>query len=188
MVMDKAEALDAPRLGLALSGGGVRAAVFHLGLLRCLAERGMMERVEQLSTVSGGSLIIAAIVSTSGMKWPSSRDYHETVYPALRRLLTSSDLFSLRALGIVGLIRQNIRLFNQRAQILVDLLEEQWKITGALRDLPEVPRWWINATCFETAKNWRFSNAKWGIGSLGGTMNRPSAWRRLSLHRLRSRM
>ena len=54
-------------LGLALSGGGIRAAVFHLGVLRYLAERGVMERVTHLSTVSGGSLIVAAVITTSGM-------------------------------------------------------------------------------------------------------------------------
>ena len=89
-------------LGLALSGGGVRAAVFHLGVLRYLAERGVMERVTHLSTVSGGSLIVAAVITTSGMKWPSSPRYLEGVYPALRQLLTTRDLFSLGALGVGG--------------------------------------------------------------------------------------
>ena len=154
-------------LGLALSGGGIRAAVFHLGLLRHLAEQGMMERVTQLSTVSGGSLIVAAIISTSGMRWPTSSDYLKTVYPALKRLLTNCDLFSLSALGIGGLIRQNIRLFNRRAEILVDLLGQQWRISGSLRDLPEVPTWWINTTCLETGKNWRFSKREMGDWQFG---------------------
>ena len=34
-----------PRLGLALSGGGVRASVFHLGVLGRLAEMGALEQV-----------------------------------------------------------------------------------------------------------------------------------------------
>jgi predicted acylesterase/phospholipase RssA len=50
-------------IGLALSGGGVRAAVFHLGVLKRLADEGLLESVSAISTVSGGSLVMAAIVS-----------------------------------------------------------------------------------------------------------------------------
>ncbi len=154
-------------VGLALSGGGIRAAVFHLGVLRYLAEHGLMERVTLLSTVSGGSLITAAIVSHSGMQWPTSSRYLEAIYPALRQMLTNCDLFSVRALGLSGLLRQNTRLLNQRAQILVDLLGQQWKIKGVLHDLPEAPTWWINATCVETGKNWRFSKREMGDWQFG---------------------
>lgn len=154
-------------LGLALSGGGVRAAVFHLGVLRYLAERGVMERVTHLSTVLGGSLIVAAVITTSGMKWPGSPCYLESVYPALRQLLTTRDLFSLGALGIGGMIRQNFRLLSRRADILVDPLRQQWKISGSLMDLPETPVWWINATCLETGKNWRFSKREMGDWQFG---------------------
>jgi NTE family protein len=48
------------RLGLALSGGGFRAAFFHLGVLARLAELGILPKVEVISTVSGGSVIGAA--------------------------------------------------------------------------------------------------------------------------------
>jgi NTE family protein len=161
------ESAAAPRIGLALSGGGVRAAVFHLGVLRCLAEREALEWVTHLSTVSGGSLIAAAVITTSGMSWPRSKFYLDTVYPALMELLTRGDLFSVRALGIVGLLRQNVRLFNRRADILVEMLRRQWKICGQLKDLPDAPIWWINATCLETGKNWRFSKREMGDWQFG---------------------
>lgn len=45
------------QLGLALSGGGFRASAFHLGVLKRLAEIGLLERVRVLSTVSGGSIV-----------------------------------------------------------------------------------------------------------------------------------
>ena len=45
------------RLGLALSGGGFRAAFFHIGVLARLAELGILRRVEVISTVSGGSIV-----------------------------------------------------------------------------------------------------------------------------------
>ncbi len=44
-------------LGLALSGGGFRAAFFHVGVLARLAERDLLRRVAVISTVSGGSII-----------------------------------------------------------------------------------------------------------------------------------
>jgi predicted acylesterase/phospholipase RssA len=46
-----------PELGLALSGGGFRAAFFHVGVLARLAETGLLRRVEVISTVSGGSIV-----------------------------------------------------------------------------------------------------------------------------------
>ena len=45
------------KLGLALSGGGFRAAFFHLGVLRRLAELNILPFVKVISTVSGGSIV-----------------------------------------------------------------------------------------------------------------------------------
>jgi predicted acylesterase/phospholipase RssA len=45
------------KLGLALAGGGFRASLFHLGVLRRMAELDLLRSVEVLSTVSGGSII-----------------------------------------------------------------------------------------------------------------------------------
>jgi len=50
-------AADEPVVGLALSGGGVRSATYALGLLRGLAQRGHLPRIDYLSTVSGGGYI-----------------------------------------------------------------------------------------------------------------------------------
>ena len=44
-------------IGLALSGGGSRAIAFHLGCLRALDDLDILERVNVLSTISGGSII-----------------------------------------------------------------------------------------------------------------------------------
>jgi len=46
-------------VGLALSGGGSRAMAFHLGCLRALHDRGVLDRVRAVSGVSGGSLLTA---------------------------------------------------------------------------------------------------------------------------------
>ena len=56
---DMARALSCYRgkLGLALSGGGFRASLFHIGVLARLAEMDVLRHVEVLSTVSGGSIV-----------------------------------------------------------------------------------------------------------------------------------
>ncbi|MGB8510597.1 MAG: tetratricopeptide repeat-containing protein, partial [Pyrinomonadaceae bacterium] len=45
------------KVGLALSGGGFRASLFHVGVLAKLAELDVLRSVEVLSCVSGGSII-----------------------------------------------------------------------------------------------------------------------------------
>lgn len=45
------------KVGLALSGGGFRASLFHIGVLARLAEMDVLRYVEVLSTVSGGSIV-----------------------------------------------------------------------------------------------------------------------------------
>lgn len=45
------------KLGLALSGGGFRASLFHIGVLAGLAEKDELRNVEVISCVSGGSII-----------------------------------------------------------------------------------------------------------------------------------
>ena len=56
----------APKIGLALSGGGSRAIAFHLGCLRALNRLGLLDRVAVLSTVSGGSVIGACFHAHKG--------------------------------------------------------------------------------------------------------------------------
>jgi predicted acylesterase/phospholipase RssA len=45
------------KVGVALSGGGYRASLFHIGVLARLAECGVLRHVEVLSCVSGGSIV-----------------------------------------------------------------------------------------------------------------------------------
>jgi predicted acylesterase/phospholipase RssA len=45
------------RLGIALSGGGFRAALFHIGVLARLAEQDLLRNIEVISCVSGGSIL-----------------------------------------------------------------------------------------------------------------------------------
>lgn len=58
--------IHAPKIGLALSGGGSRAIAFHLGCLRALNRLGLLDRLAVLSTVSGGSVIGACFHAHGG--------------------------------------------------------------------------------------------------------------------------
>jgi predicted acylesterase/phospholipase RssA len=46
-------------IGLALSGGGFRATLYHLGLVRFLHDAGILPQVTHITSVSGGSVIAA---------------------------------------------------------------------------------------------------------------------------------
>ena len=76
------------KVGLALSGGGFRAALFHLGVLARLAECNVLRSVETLSTVSGGSIVGAHY------------------YLALRHLLQTRPDHDIRRRDYVELVRQ----------------------------------------------------------------------------------
>ena len=165
--MDEGAVPCSARIGLALSGGGFRAAVFHLGVLRHMAEDGLLEQVTQVSTVSGGSLVIGAVFSASGGKWPSSSEFLQSVYPTIRERLVSEDLFSFRALGLEGILRQNTRILFRRANVLAWLIRKRWNVGLRLSDLPESPVWHVNTTSLETGKNWRFTRDTMGDWQFG---------------------
>lgn len=53
-VYDRIHAEQPERSALCLSGGGIRSAIFSLGILQGLARRGLLRGFDYLSTVSGG--------------------------------------------------------------------------------------------------------------------------------------
>lgn len=59
---DEAEFIEqargrSPECAIALSGGGIRSAIFSLGALQSLAKSGLLEKIDYLSTVSGGGYL-----------------------------------------------------------------------------------------------------------------------------------
>jgi hypothetical protein len=61
-----------PVVGLALSGGGIRSAAISLGVLQALNEQKVIDKIDYLSTVSGGGYIGAALsasMTASGGKF-----------------------------------------------------------------------------------------------------------------------
>ena len=153
-------------IGLALSGGGFRALVFHLGVLARLAEEDQLENVTYLSTVSGGSLAAGLIVAANGYTWPTSTEYLEDVLPRVRSQVTTNGL--QRAL-LWRQLRKVLTIFETRADDVSVLIKERWGIDINLDQLPKTPRWMINATCYETGKNWRFERFRMGDYAFGYT-------------------
>ena len=149
------------RIGLALSGGGYRALVFHLGVLARLASDNLLEEVSFISTVSGGSLAAALVYATNDYRWPSSQTYLSTVVPEIRRFLPKHNL----AQEIIG------SWLRQDSHKLAQVLSSNWDIKPSLQAIPDHPRWIINATCYETSKNWRFMSRRMGDYEFGYTMN-----------------
>jgi len=49
-------------IGLALSGGGFRATLYHLGVVRYFRDCGALEQVGDIASVSGGSILAAHLV------------------------------------------------------------------------------------------------------------------------------
>ncbi|MHC4207415.1 MAG: hypothetical protein ACYSTT_22390, partial [Planctomycetota bacterium] len=45
------------KTGIALSGGGIRSASFSLGVFQALSHTGWLEKLDYVSTVSGGGYI-----------------------------------------------------------------------------------------------------------------------------------
>ena len=63
------------KVGLALSGGGFRASLFHVGVLARLAELDLLRHVEVLSCVSGGSILGALYYLELRQRLQTNPDY-----------------------------------------------------------------------------------------------------------------
>lgn len=148
------------KIGLALSGGGMRAAVFHLGVLGRLAAEGVLENVEFVSTVSGGSLGTGLVYTIAGNRWPASGEYLDAVVPEAKRLLTTVDVQRAAQIRLLG--RPWRLLSSGWANVLAEALQHEWGVRGHVNEMPPNPRWIINATSYESGKNWRFAPRRMG--------------------------
>lgn len=138
---------------------------FHLGVLRLLAERRLLEDVHRISTVSGGSLLIGLVLQVNSMRWPSSEEFLSTIYPGLREKLTKRSLQW-------GAVRQlmnpwNMRFLLSRANLLALALRHEWGVSAKLAELPACPEWSINGTTAENGKRFRFKRSDIGDYTLG---------------------
>ena len=153
-------------IALALSGGGVRAAAFHAGVLQYLAEHDKLEEIVEISSVSGGSLFTGLVYAATGYEWPSSRQYLEKTLPHVRSVLTTTDLQG-NSIARLLLNPCNWRFILSRANVVTQSLKALWGIDATLGQIPEFPSWSINGTAGETGKRFRFKNGSMGDWTLG---------------------
>ncbi|MCL2036337.1 MAG: patatin-like phospholipase family protein [Oscillospiraceae bacterium] len=158
------------RIGLALSGGGTRAAIYHLGVLKYLAESGLYERITSISSVSGASLCIGAIFAACGNKWPKGDVFLEETLGKVREIMLACDIqkSALRRLPFYP------QYWNKRVEIIAEMLEQRWGIKGTLQDLPvfpDSPYWEINCTTYETGGSFRIRRDYMGDSHIGYTQN-----------------
>lgn len=150
-------------IGLALSGGGIRATIFHMGVIKWMAEKNLLEKIVRITSVSGASLSIGLIYSQNGGKWPSSHMYLNKLLPEVENIILGKNIqhIALRKLVI------SPYYWNKKVNLLARVLQERWEISGKLSDLEMKPLWYINCTTFETGKRFRFSQEKMGDYMIG---------------------
>lgn len=150
-------------IGIALSGGGIRAAVFHLGLFKWLAEKNLLEEVKRVSTVSGASLCVGMIYSHNNLKWPTSKEFLSTVLPTVENILLTYDL---QCSALLKLIVSPMH-WNEKVNVIAKTLEHKWGVKGNLSQLTGDVMWYINCTTYETGKRFRFCKDNMGDYILG---------------------
>ncbi|MDP2308907.1 MAG: hypothetical protein Q8P18_22990 [Pseudomonadota bacterium] len=85
-------------VGLALSGGGIRSAMFNLGILQGLHRSGLLRHVDYLSTVSGGGYIGAAwsaLTHKAGAPFPFAHTKEVPEPPAVVYLRNNANYLML---------------------------------------------------------------------------------------------
>jgi predicted acylesterase/phospholipase RssA len=63
------------KIGLALSGGGFRATLYHLGLIRFLRDANLLTSVTHITSVSGGSVVAAHLALNWGRYTGSASEF-----------------------------------------------------------------------------------------------------------------
>ncbi len=144
-----------PGLGLCLSGGGYRAMLFHVGALWRLYESGVLRSAKRISSVSGGSIAAA----TLALRWRElsfdpaklQSDFLPKVVAPLRRL--AGETIDGEAI-LLGLL-----LPGSVSDRVASAYDEHLFARATLQDLPDEPRFVINATNVQSGVLWRFSKA-----------------------------
>jgi len=164
-------------IGLCLSGGGYRAMLFHLGVLWRLAELGYLGSadrqgkhgpigsLQRVSSVSGGSIVAGVL----GIAWDDLRVDDEDLLERFRELVvnpiesfagqTTVSIWTAAWAAVVSTVNKSVtRVYRRR-------------LFGAknLQDLPDSPRFVINATNLQSGALWRFSkpfSRDWRVGEI----------------------
>jgi NTE family protein len=163
---DVASAIPENGVALALSGGGYRAMMFHVGVLFRLNEVGLLGRLARVSSVSGGSITSAYL----GLLW-SELQFKDGI--ALEFDDFVDGIRKLAGMTIdVGAVVWGILLPGDVSGRVAAAYDDVLFRGATLRDLPDetggkAPRFVINATNIQTAALWRFSRPYMGDYRVG---------------------
>jgi NTE family protein len=153
-------------IGLALSGGGYRAMVFHVGALIRLNEVGLLRKVKRISSVSGGSITAGVL----GMSWKDLKFADDVaanfdiVVERVRKMAQTT----IDAGAIIGGILLPGSISDRVAKAYDKILFKGAKLDALPDDAqPGNPRFVINATNVQTAALWRFSRNYMGDYRVG---------------------
>ncbi|NMN06746.1 MULTISPECIES: patatin-like phospholipase family protein [unclassified Novosphingobium] len=144
-------------IGLALSGGGFRAMLFHLGTLWRLYDADALAGIARISSVSGGSItsaVLALAWSRLSFNATDPRDFVEHVVKPIRA-------FADRTVD-VGAVLRGIVLPGSIADKVAGAYRKHLFGTATLQHFPDSPRFVINASNLQTAALWRFSKPYMG--------------------------
>ncbi len=143
--------------GVALSGGGSRAAVFGAAALEALSEHGALGDVSHISSVSGGS-----IASSYYLTYPHACD--ETASQACWNDYFSGYKEQMRANYWTPMLMRNLRPWRfssntRRAISLQEVLDKRFLHGKTFGELGSHPVLLINATNYDETRRFVFSNA-----------------------------
>nr|MDQ3328231.1 patatin-like phospholipase family protein [Chloroflexota bacterium] len=148
-------------VALCLSGGGFRAALFHLGAARRLNELGVLSRMDTYSAVSGGSIFLAFLADRVH-PWPASG---ESVADWEERVARPFRAFTAQNLRTLPLLRRLIPWYWFNGCVAVEALQQRYheRVTRlTLGELPDQPRFIFSATDMAYGVNWIFQKGRVG--------------------------
>jgi NTE family protein len=158
-------------IGLCLSGGGYRAALFHLGALRRLDEFGILAKLKTISSVSGGSIISAHFATR--LPWPlvgPVPDWESRVAAPFRQFTATNIRTPALAASLLPWKTGAGALAQQYERHLTTL---------KLAALPDAPQFVFCATDLAFGANWVFEKDR--IGDYEAGHGPPSAALSLAL-------
>jgi predicted acylesterase/phospholipase RssA len=140
------------KIGLALSGGGFRGILYHLGVARFLRDAGILPQVSHITAVSGGSVFAAHLCLNWGRYngSPSEFDAAAAELLAFVRLDVRNRIVRRYPLGFVLRWPRRLAGLSNRRLTRAGLLEYHYEkfLYGdtSLFQLPENPRLHLLAT------------------------------------------
>lgn len=141
-------------IGLTFSGGGFRATLPALGMIRLLADAGLLDRVRYVSSVSGGSVANGIMAKA----WPKVRAAGYTT-EAVDREIVDPIVDKISSASLKSKLIRNVwRIIGSknRTELLADAFDDWWLDGVELADLDPEVRWIVNAANVQTGVRFAF--------------------------------